>query len=213
MGRARVVDKLPEDARSFLYKLIEECGSSFEVVKRYSEEASKRGWIKLSQPTVYRIMKRRRIELTRPSWDEYFMEMARLVAKRSTCLRKKVGAVLVKDRRVISTGYNGAPKGLPHCSETECLREKLKVPEGERHEICNGLHAEENCIIQAAVFGVSTKGAVLYCTHFPCSICAKMIINAEIAEVVYEHEYSDELSKKLLAKSGVKVRKFQQVRR
>ncbi|MBS7618264.1 hypothetical protein KEJ25_06655, partial [Candidatus Bathyarchaeota archaeon] len=136
MGRARTVNKLPEDAKSLLYKLIEECSSSFEVARQYNEEASKHNWIKLSQPTIYRIIKHRRVELSRPSWDEYFMEMARLVAKRSTCLRKKVGAVLVKDRRVISTGYNGAPKGLPHCSETGCLREKLKVPEGERHEIC-----------------------------------------------------------------------------
>lgn len=208
MGRARLVSKLPEEARRFLHKLMDECSSSFEAARRYNEEASKHGWLKLSQPTVYRLMKSRKIELSRPSWDEYFMEIARLVAKRSTCLRKHVGAVLVKDRRIISTGYNGAPKGLPHCSETGCLREKLKVPEGERHEICRGLHSEENCIVQAAVFGVSTKGATLYCTHFPCSICAKMIINAEIAELVYEHEYSDKLAKKLLAQSNITVRRF-----
>lgn len=208
MGRVRLVSKLPEEARSYLYRLMEECDSSFEVARRYNEEASKQGWVKLSQPTVYRIMKRKSGEPARPSWDEYFMEIARLVARRSTCLRRHVGAVLVKDKRIVSTGYNGAPKGLPHCSETGCLREKLKVPEGERHELCRGLHAEQNCIIQAAVFGVSTKGATLYCTHFPCSICAKMIINAEIAEVIYEHEYDDEISKKLLEQAEVKVKRY-----
>jgi len=208
MGRARLVDKLPEEARRFLYKLIEEHGSSFEVAERYNEEASRRGWLRISQPTIYRIIKRRRLESGRPSWDEYFMEMARLVARRSTCLRNKVGAVLVKDNRILATGYNGAPKGLPHCSETGCLREKLRIPSGERHELCRGLHAEQNCIIQAAVFGVSTRGATLYCTHFPCSICAKMIINAEIAEIVYEHDYDDKMSRKLLEQAKIKVRRF-----
>ncbi|RLF15326.1 MAG: cytidine deaminase [Thermoprotei archaeon] len=142
------------------------------------------------------------------SWDEYFMEMAKLASKRSTCLRRKTGAVLVKDNRVIATGYNGAPKGLPHCSEVGCVREELKVPSGQRHELCRGLHAEQNAIIQAAVFGVSTRGATLYCTTFPCSICAKMIINAEIKEVVYDDEYEDELSRKMLLEAGVKVRKY-----
>ena len=144
----------------------------------------------------------------RMSWDEYFMEMAKLASKRSTCLRRKTGAVLVKDNRVIATGYNGAPKGLPHCSEVGCVREELKVPSGQRHELCRGLHAEQNAIIQAAVFGVSTKGATLYCTTFPCSICAKMIINAEIKEVVYDDEYEDELSRRMLLEAGVKVRKY-----
>lgn len=144
----------------------------------------------------------------RMSWDEYFMEMARLASRRSTCLRRRTGAVLVKDNRVIATGYNGAPKGLPHCDEVGCVREELGVPSGQRHELCRGLHAEQNAIIQAAVFGVSTKGATLYCTTFPCSICAKMIINAEIKEVVYDDDYEDELAKRLLAEAGVKVRRF-----
>ncbi|MEM2416893.1 MAG: cytidine/deoxycytidylate deaminase family protein [Nitrososphaerota archaeon] len=148
------------------------------------------------------------MSLERPSIDEYFMEMAKLVSKRSTCLRRKVGAVLVKDKRVLATGYNGAPKGLPHCSEVGCMREKLDVPAGERQELCRGLHAEQNCIIQAAVFGVSTKGATLYTTHFPCSICAKMIINAEISEIVYEEDYDDELAKKLLKEANIKIRKY-----
>ncbi|MEM2987316.1 MAG: cytidine/deoxycytidylate deaminase family protein [Nitrososphaerota archaeon] len=148
------------------------------------------------------------MSLERPSIDEYFMEMAKLISKRSTCLRRKVGALLVKDKRVLATGYNGAPKGLPHCSEVGCMREKLDIPAGERQELCRGLHAEQNCIIQAAVFGVSTKGATLYTTHFPCSICAKMIINAEISEIVYEEDYDDELAKELLKEANIKLRKY-----
>jgi len=148
------------------------------------------------------------MNLERPSIDEYFMEMAKLISKRSTCLRRKVGALLVKDKRVLATGYNGAPKGLSHCSEVGCIREKLNIPAGERQELCRGLHAEQNCIIQAAVFGVSTKGATLYTTHFPCSICAKMIINAEISEIVYEEDYEDELAKKLLKEANIKLRKY-----
>jgi dCMP deaminase len=141
-------------------------------------------------------------------WDEYFMEMAKLASKRSTCLRRQTGAVLVRENRVVATGYNGAPKGLPHCAEVGCMREALKVPSGQRHELCRGLHAEQNAIIQAAVFGVSTKGATLYTTTYPCSICAKMIINAEVAEVVYDDDYEDELAKELLGRAGVKVRRF-----
>jgi len=142
----------------------------------------------------------------RPSWDEYFMRIAHVVASRSTCLRRKVGAVLVKDKRILATGYNGAPKGLPHC-ET-CLREELGVPSGQRHELCRGVHAEQNAIIQAAVFGVSTKGAILYTTTFPCIICAKMLINAEVDEIVYDSDYEDPESLKILKEAGVKMRKF-----
>ena len=145
----------------------------------------------------------------RLSWDEYFMKMAHLVARRSTCLRRQVGAVLVKDKRIIATGYNGAPKGLPHCIDIgRCLRQELNVPSGQRHELCRGLHAEQNCIIQAAVFGVSTRGATLYTTTYPCAICAKMIINAEIREVVYDADYEDALAKELFEQAGVKVRRF-----
>lgn len=148
------------------------------------------------------------LEISRPSWDEYFMSIAHLIKKRSTCLRRSVGAVLVKNRHILSTGYNGAPKGLPHCAEVGCLRQQLNVPSGERHEICRGVHAEQNAIIQAAVFGVSTKGATLYVTDFPCSICAKMIINAEIKEIVYDAEYEDPISRELLEQAGIKIRKF-----
>ncbi|MEM4699741.1 MAG: cytidine/deoxycytidylate deaminase family protein [Candidatus Nezhaarchaeales archaeon] len=144
----------------------------------------------------------------RMSWDEYFMEMAKLASRRSTCLRRRTGAVLVRDNRVVATGYNGAPKGLPHCSEVGCVREELKVPSGQRHELCRGLHAEQNAIIQAAVFGVSTRGATLYTTTYPCSICAKIIINAEVAEVVYDDDYEDELAKRMLEGAGVRVRRF-----
>jgi len=144
----------------------------------------------------------------RPDWDSYFMMMAYLVSLRSTCLRRRVGAVLVKDRRILATGYNGAPKGLPHCDVVGCVREKLGVPPGERHELCRGLHAEQNAIIQAAAFGVSTKGATLYTTTFPCVICAKLIVNAEIKEVVYDSDYEDPLAGEILKQANVKVRRF-----
>jgi dCMP deaminase len=144
----------------------------------------------------------------RPSYTEYFMEMARVVSGRSTCLRRKVGALLVKDKHILSTGYNGAPKGLKHCSEVGCLRGQMKVPSGERHEICRGLHAEQNAIIQAAVFGISIKDSVLYCTNTPCVLCAKMLINAGVKEIVFSGEYPDDLAKKMLNESNVEIKKF-----
>ncbi len=137
------------------------------------------------------------------------MEIAKVVSKRSTCLRRKVGAIIVKDNHILSTGYNGAPKGFKHCDEVGCVREKLGIAEGQRHELCRGLHAEQNAIIQAAVFGVSIKGAKIYTTHFPCSVCAKMIVNAEIKEIVYLNDYPDELAKKILRESNIKVRKLE----
>jgi dCMP deaminase len=145
----------------------------------------------------------------RPSFDEYFMEIARLVSKRSTCLRRKVGCVVVREKRILSTGYNGAPAGLPHCADVGCLRERLGVNPGERHELCRGLHAEQNAIIQAALHGVSIKGSTLYCTNFPCSICMKMIINAGIEKVVYLDGYPDELSRRLLEESTLSVVRFE----
>ena len=146
---------------------------------------------------------------TRPTFDEYFMKIAWIVSSRSTCLRRRVGAVLVKDNHILSTGYNGAPKGFKHCKETGCVREQMNVPGGQRHELCRGLHAEQNAIIQAAVFGVPVKGATLYITHFPCSVCAKMIVNAEIREVSYVEYYPDELSQQILKESNIKVRKLE----
>ncbi|MBW1972786.1 MAG: cytidine deaminase [Deltaproteobacteria bacterium] len=146
--------------------------------------------------------------MSRPSWDQYFMEITKLVSKRSTCLRRHVGAILVKDKRILATGYNGAPTGLKHCLEIGCLREALKIPSGERHELCRGLHAEQNAIIQAAVHGVKIEGATLYCTNHPCIICTKMIINAGIKRVVYLDGYADELSKKMIKESGIEVEQF-----
>jgi dCMP deaminase len=141
----------------------------------------------------------------RPDWDTYFMEMAHLAARRSTCLRRAVGAVLVKDRRVLATGYNGVPSGVTHCEEAGCLRDRLNVPSGERHELCRGLHAEQNAILQAALHGVSIQGASLYCTNHPCIICAKMIINAGVRRIVYAEGYSDSLSAEMLSEVDVEL--------
>jgi len=145
---------------------------------------------------------------SRPSWDEYFLEMAHLVAKRSTCLRRSIGAVLVKDKKILATGYNGAPSGLEHCLDIGCLREKLGVPSGQRHELCRALHAEQNAIIQAAVHGTPLKGSVLYLTNQPCIICAKMIINAGIKEIIIGGDYPDEMARDFLKQAGVKVRRL-----
>jgi dCMP deaminase len=141
----------------------------------------------------------------RPSWDEYFMGIVELVAKRSTCLRRSVGAVLVKDKRILATGYNGAPSGVRHCLDTGCLRERLKVASGERHELCRGLHAEQNAIIQSALHGVSLKGATLYCSNHPCVICAKMIINAGIVRVLYRDGYRDNMAREMFSEAGVEA--------
>jgi dCMP deaminase len=139
----------------------------------------------------------------RPSWDTYFMNITTLVAQRSTCTRRAVGAIIVKDKRILSTGYNGAPTGIRHCLEVGCLRESLQVPSGERHELCRGIHAEQNAIIQAAYHGVSVNNAVLYCTNQPCAICAKMIINAGIKKIYYQSGYSDALAQEMLSEAGI----------
>ena len=142
---------------------------------------------------------------TRPSWDEYFMGITGMVAQRSTCLRRKVGAILVRDKRIIATGYNGAPAKVSHCLDIGCLREQQGIPSGERHELCRGLHAEQNAIIQAALHGFSVEGATLYCTNMPCSICSKMLINARIEKIYYKEGYADSLSSLLLAEAQVPV--------
>lgn len=142
----------------------------------------------------------------RPSWDEYFMQMAQLTAQRSTCLRRKVGAVIVKEKHIIATGYNGAPRGLKHCVELGgCLREKLKIPSGQRHELCRALHAEQNAIIQAATLGQSIEDGTIYITHQPCAICAKMIINAGLKRIVVKEGYPDDLSVEILDEAGLKI--------
>ncbi len=143
--------------------------------------------------------------MKRPTWDEYFMKITHLVSERSTCMRRKVGAVIVKDKRIISTGYNGAPRGLAHCLEIGCMREQLGIPSGERHEMCRGAHAEQNAIIQSASSGIGMNGATMYCTTAPCSTCAKMIINAGIERLVLGGRYPDELGEDLIREAGVKT--------
>jgi dCMP deaminase len=144
----------------------------------------------------------------RPNWDEYFMSIAKLVSERSTCIRRKVGAVIVKDKRILSTGYNGAPTGIKHCLDIGCLRDKLNVPSGERHELCRGLHAEQNAIIQAAYHGVAINGADIYCTNLPCIICTKMLINSGINKIYYMDGYPDTLSKDMIAEANLTLIKL-----
>jgi dCMP deaminase len=141
----------------------------------------------------------------RPSWDEYFLEIAMLVGKRATCIKRTVGAILVKDNRILSTGYNGSPKGMRHCAEVGCIRKEMSLPSGQRHELCRGLHAEQNAIIQAAVHGVKIDGATIYCTYQPCVICAKMMINAGIVRIVFRGNYPDELAMNLLKESKLQI--------
>ena len=141
----------------------------------------------------------------RLSWDDYFMEITKLVARRSTCMRRHVGAVIVRDRRILATGYNGAPRGLRHCSETGCLREKMNIPSGQNQELCRGLHAEQNAIIQSALFGVSIENSQIYTVNQPCVVCAKMIINAGIKRIVFDEAYPDPLSEELIKESGIEL--------
>jgi dCMP deaminase len=148
----------------------------------------------------------RRLEhMKRPSWEEYFMDITHMVKSRSTCLRRHIGAIIVKDKNILTTGYNGAPSGTQHCLDVGCLREQMNVPSGERHELCRALHAEQNAIIQAAKHGISIEGADLYCTNLPCLICSKMIINAGIRRIYYEGDYPDHLSREMLAEAGVEL--------
>lgn len=145
---------------------------------------------------------------SRPSWEEYFLEIARVVATRSSCARRKVGALLVKNRQILATGYNGVPRGLKHCSEQGCLREQRRVPSGERHELCRGIHAEQNAIIQAAYHGIAVQGAELYCTHQPCVFCAKMLVNIDISVVYFAGAYPDELAMEVFAEAGTTLIKM-----
>ncbi|MFP3983927.1 MAG: deoxycytidylate deaminase [Desulfurivibrionaceae bacterium] len=146
----------------------------------------------------------------RPSWLEYFMAITELVAQRSTCTRRRVGAVLVRDKHIISTGYNGAPSGIRHCREVGCLREQHYVPSGERHELCRGLHAEQNSIIQAALHGISVQNATVFCTNMPCSICSKMLINSRIKAIYYKEGYTDPLTSSLLAEADIPLIKTEE---
>ena len=145
---------------------------------------------------------------TRPPWDTYFMEITKLVATRTTCCRRAVGAVIVRDKHIITTGYNGAPSGLDHCLDIGCLREQQNIPSGKHHELCRGIHAEQNAILQAAYYGMSIKDATLFCTTQPCSICAKLIINAGIRKVVYLAGYEDPMATEMLLGAGIDVVQF-----
>lgn len=144
----------------------------------------------------------------RPDWDQYFMEIAHVVAMRSTCVRRQIGAVVVKDKRILTTGYNGSPSGLPHCFELGCLRNEQGIPSGTRHEVCRALHAEQNAIMQAALYGVSTRDATVYCTNQPCSLCAKAIINSGAKRVVYEGDYPDQFALDMLELAGIEMVRF-----
>ncbi len=150
-------------------------------------------------------------KMIRPSWNEYFMEIALLVRKRSTCIRRQIGCVIVSDKKIMSTGYNGAPAGLRHCLDTGCLREKMGIPSGQRHELCRALHAEQNAIIQAAISGINIKGSTVFCTHFPCSLCAKMLINVRVDKIYYIEGYPDDLSKSLLLEANIPAEKIDMV--
>ncbi len=143
--------------------------------------------------------------LSRPDVDEYFLKVASVVAERSTCRRHHIGAVAVKDKHILSTGYNGAPSGLKDCLELGCLRDEMNIPSGERHEICRGIHAEQNVIIQAALHGVSLEGSTIYCTHTPCVLCAKMLVNARIKRFVSFGKYNDDTFVDLFRQAGIEV--------
>lgn len=141
--------------------------------------------------------------MSRVPWPQYFMNITRLVAERSTCSRRKVGAIAVKDKHILATGYNGAPRNMQDCLTTGCLRQQMGIPSGQRHELCRGLHAEQNVIVQAAVHGVSIKGADIYCTHQPCLICTKLLINCAVATVYFESPYPDPMSEAMFVEAGI----------
>lgn len=146
--------------------------------------------------------------MNRPSWDEYFLKITADVSERATCVKRQVGAIIVKNNRILSTGYNGSPKSFEHCAEDTCIRQQMGLPSGQRHELCRGLHAEQNAIIQAAVHGVSIDGGTMYCNYQPCAICVKMIINAGIKKLIYSGGYPDELAEEMLKKSKLEVTKI-----
>ncbi len=150
--------------------------------------------------------------MARPSWDEYFMQIVDLVKTRSTCLRRQVGALIVKDKRILASGYNGAPSGVSHCSKVGCLRQQLNVPSGERHELCRAIHAEQNAIVQAAYAGTSVNGSTMYVSLQPCSLCAKLMINAGIKKLVFRGNYPDELALSMLNEAGVELVNFDEVK-
>ncbi|MBW1708500.1 MAG: cytidine/deoxycytidylate deaminase family protein [Deltaproteobacteria bacterium] len=147
---------------------------------------------------------------SRPTWDEYFLQITDMVASRSTCVRRQVGAILVMEKRILATGYNGAPQGLQHCLDIGCIRATNDVPSGQRHELCRGIHAEQNVIIQAARYGISIPGSTLYCTTQPCVICTKMLINAGVRRICYREGYADKLSLEMLEQAGIELVKMEE---
>ena len=144
----------------------------------------------------------------RPSWDDYFIKIAEDVSTRATCIRRKVGAVIIKNKRILTTGYNGVPTGITHCTTETCLRNKYNVPSGERHELCRGLHAEQNAIIQAAYHGVSINDSIIYVTHQPCSICTKMLINSGVKTFIYRSPYNDTLAVEMANDAGIELKVY-----
>ncbi len=147
-------------------------------------------------------------EFERPTWDQYFMRMAYLAASRSNCTRRKVGAVIVRDNNVLATGYNGPPAGAINCDIVGCIRDEMNIPSGERHELCRGLHAEQNAIIQGAINGVSIRNSKIYVTTHPCVVCSKMLMNSQIKEIIYAEGYPDDLAELMLLESDIKIRRF-----
>ncbi|RKX68955.1 cytidine deaminase [candidate division TA06 bacterium] len=147
--------------------------------------------------------------MKRPSWDEYFMQITEIVKERSTCLRRKVGAIIVKNKRILTTGYNGPPEGFKHCEDIGgCIRDRMGIASGQRQELSRAVHAEQNAIIQAAKMGISIEGSTLYVTNHPCVICTKMLINAGVQKIIFKDGYPDELSKQMLEEGAIEVEKF-----
>jgi len=149
-------------------------------------------------------------KINRPDWDEYFLKMSHLVAERSTCLRHHVGSLVVRNKRILTTGYNGAASGVKDCLALGCLRNEKNIPSGERHEICRAIHAEQNAIIQAGLHGIDISGSTIYCTHSPCILCAKMIVNARIKNFITCTEYKDKAFKSLFKEAGLKYKLIRQ---
>jgi len=145
--------------------------------------------------------------MNRPTWDEYFMNIAKLASTRATCIRRSVGALIVRENNILSTGYNGVPSGIEHCTSKTCIRNVRRIPSGQQLDICMGLHAEQNAIIQAAKHGISIRGAKIYVTTFPCLTCTKMIINSGMIEVIYNADYDDSESKRMLNEANINVRR------
>jgi len=179
-------------------------------VKAPKDTGAVKKTVKKAAPVVAAAVQAPHQRALRPTWDTYFLRIAQLVATRATCLRRTVGAVIVREKRILATGYNGAPNGVPHCFELPggCLREAMHIPSGQRQELCRGLHAEQNAILQASAFGVSLKGSEIYVTHQPCVTCAKMLINAGITRVVFIGSYPDELALEMLREGNIKLERI-----